>query len=117
MGKLNLILSPNPLFISNFLNSPRAGGKVNDYKIREASLTNDCQELSQDSGGGGSPRCAITVELQKAYDTVQWQFLFDVLRAMHFPELVIGWIKECVCTAHFSISMNGFLEGYFAGKW
>lgn len=68
-------------------------------------------------GGGGSPRCAITVELQKAYDTVQWQFLFDVLRAMHFPELVIGWIKECVCTAHFSISMNGFLEGYFAGKW
>lgn len=34
---------------------------------------------------------------------VQWQFLFDELRAMHFPDLMIAWVKECVCTAHFSI--------------
>lgn len=65
---------------------------------------------------GGNPRCAIKVDLQKAYDLVQWQFLFDALSAMQFPDLMIGWIKECVCTVHFSISMNGFLDGYFDGE-
>lgn len=35
---------------------------------------------------------------------------------MQFPGIMIRRIKECVTTAHYSISMNGFLEGYFEGK-
>lgn len=37
------------------------------------------------------------------------------MRAMLFPESMIGWVRECVSTAHFSISMNGYLEGHFNG--
>lgn len=44
----------------------------------------------------GRPKCAIKVDIQKAYDTIQWQFLFEVLEAMHFPSVMIKWIKECV---------------------
>lgn len=35
---------------------------------------------------------------------------------MNFSTVMINWIKQCVTTAHFSVSMNGFLEGCFDGK-
>lgn len=47
---------------------------------------------------------------------MDWLFLWDVCTAMHFPDKVIQWIKQCVFTVTFSISMNGFLEGHFQGK-
>ena len=32
-----------------------------------------------------SPRCTIKVDLHKAYDTVKWSFLFQILEVMGFP--------------------------------
>lgn len=62
-----------------------------------------------------SPRCAMKIDLMKAYDNVWWEFLFDVLRAMSFPTRMIHWIKVCVTSATFSICINGSLHGYFQG--
>ncbi|GLT54536.1 hypothetical protein SLA2020_277280 [Shorea laevis] len=31
-----------------------------------------------------------------------------------FPDIVIRWIKECITTPRFSISINGELNGFFA---
>ncbi|KAL0420582.1 UNVERIFIED_CONTAM: hypothetical protein Slati_3081100 [Sesamum latifolium] len=46
-------------------------------------------------------RCALKVDLRKAYDTVEWDFLIEVLRLFGFPDRFIGWIEECVTTATF----------------
>lgn len=64
----------------------------------------------------GSPRCALKIDIQKAYDSVAWEFLFDVMEGMEFPGLFISWVKQCVSTAMFSIVINGELIGYFPGK-
>lgn len=32
-----------------------------------------------------SPRCAIKLDLMKAYDSVDWAFLFDIITIMEFP--------------------------------
>ncbi|GJZ66902.1 hypothetical protein Tco_0630142 [Tanacetum coccineum] len=61
----------------------------------------------------GSPRCAFKVESQKAYDTVDWGFLKEVLIAFGFHDRMVGWIMECVTTTSFSLSINGVLHGYF----
>lgn len=61
------------------------------------------------------PRCALKIDIQKAYDSVSWEFLFGVLDAMDFPHNMPMWIKECVSSVHYSISLNGFLEGNFKG--
>ncbi|GJS44921.1 putative reverse transcriptase domain, reverse transcriptase zinc-binding domain protein [Tanacetum coccineum] len=64
----------------------------------------------------GTPRCAFKVDVQKAYDTVDWKFLHDVLIRYGFHPRMIGWIMECVTSTSFSISINGSLHGYFKGK-
>nr|GEW50943.1 hypothetical protein [Tanacetum cinerariifolium] len=64
----------------------------------------------------GVPRCAFKVDIQKAYDTVYWDFLRVTLIGFGFYERMIAWIMECVTTTSFSISINGSLHGYFEGK-
>ncbi|GJU49824.1 hypothetical protein Tco_1219379, partial [Tanacetum coccineum] len=64
----------------------------------------------------GVPRCAFKVDIQKAYDTVDWDFLKQVLLCFGFHVKMVDWIMECVSTTSFSISINGSLHGYFKGR-
>ncbi|KAL0440680.1 UNVERIFIED_CONTAM: hypothetical protein Sradi_0006900 [Sesamum radiatum] len=61
------------------------------------------------------PRCGLKVDLRKAYDIVEWDFLFATLRMFGFPAVFIRWIKECVTSANFSIYVNGGVHGFFTG--
>ncbi|KAL0287047.1 UNVERIFIED_CONTAM: Retrovirus-related Pol polyprotein from type-2 retrotransposable element R2DM [Sesamum radiatum] len=61
------------------------------------------------------PRCALKVDLRKAYDTVEWDFLFATLRLFGFPAVFIRWIEECVTSAHYLVVVNGGVHGFFAG--
>ncbi|GKA80136.1 hypothetical protein Tco_0786732 [Tanacetum coccineum] len=51
-----------------------------------------------------------------AYDTVDWDFLKEVLVGFGFHSRMVMWIMECVSTTSFSICINGSLHGYFKGK-
>ncbi|KAL4018288.1 hypothetical protein IC575_021879 [Cucumis melo] len=76
-----------------------------------------CQELV---GGyhlnSGKPRCTLKVDLQKAYDSVNWDFLFGLLIAIGTPLKFVSWIRACVTSPMFSIMINGSLEGFFHGR-
>lgn len=81
----------------------------------------DCIHLSQEllrkyNRKRVSPRCCIKIDLRKAYDTVSWDFLRQVLQGLGFPNQFVGWIMECVTTAAYSISLNGCLHDFFKGK-
>lgn len=62
-----------------------------------------------------SPRCIMIMDLQKAYDTVHWEFLREAMTVMKFPPIFVQWIMECVSTNSFSISVNGQMHGFFHG--
>ncbi|XP_073029391.1 uncharacterized protein [Primulina eburnea] len=64
----------------------------------------------------GSPRCILQVDIHKAYDTVDWDFLHEVLNSLNFPPRFIQWIIECVATTSYSIAINGHYHGKFDGK-
>ncbi|XP_062080078.1 uncharacterized protein LOC133784822 [Humulus lupulus] len=63
-----------------------------------------------------SPRCAIKIDLSKAYDMVDWQFLEDLLKVLCFPMKFIGWIMVCLRNTSYSLLMNGRVQGKFKGK-
>ncbi|KAL0288759.1 UNVERIFIED_CONTAM: hypothetical protein Sradi_7089800 [Sesamum radiatum] len=75
------------------------------------------QELFAGYNRQGLPmRCALKVDLRKAYDTVEWDFLSAVLQMFGFPGTFIGWVEECVTTPMFSVCINGNPHGFFKGS-
>ncbi|KAK4382096.1 putative mitochondrial protein [Sesamum angolense] len=58
----------------------------------------------------------LKVDIQKAYDSVEWDFLLEVLRLFNFPQQFITLIEQCVSTASFSISLNSSIHGFFKGS-
>ncbi|GKB17042.1 RNA-directed DNA polymerase, eukaryota, reverse transcriptase zinc-binding domain protein [Tanacetum coccineum] len=64
----------------------------------------------------GPKRYSFKIDIRKAYDTVNWGFIEDILRQFGFPNLMIGWIMTCISTLKFTICVNGERFGYFKGE-
>lgn len=64
----------------------------------------------------GKPSCAIKIDIMKAFDSVNWRFVLNVLRAMGFPSKFISWVQACITSPFFSVKINGISEGYFPAK-
>ncbi|RVW85171.1 Transposon TX1 uncharacterized 149 kDa protein [Vitis vinifera] len=47
------------------------------------------------------------LDLEKAYDHINWDFLMTVMQKMGFGEKWTGWIRWCISTASFSVLING----------
>ncbi|XP_062104285.1 uncharacterized protein LOC133815461 [Humulus lupulus] len=75
-----------------------------------------CQDLIKNYGRvSTSSRCAIKIDLSKAYDTVDWLFLEGLLKALKFPMKFIGWVMSCVRNTTYFLVMNGRIQGKFRG--
>ncbi|XP_075473927.1 uncharacterized protein LOC142504980 [Primulina tabacum] len=55
----------------------------------------------------------LKFDMAKAYDRVQWPFLFEVLRHFGFSEWVVEMVSACISHCHFSVNINGSLSGFF----
>jgi len=47
------------------------------------------------------------VDFEKAYDSIDWGYLDEVMCKMGFPNLLWKWIKECIGTATALVLVNG----------
>jgi hypothetical protein len=48
--------------------------------------------------------CQKKVDFEKAYDSVDWKYLDEVMGKMSFPTLWRKWMRECVTTTSASVS-------------
>ncbi|XP_058776647.1 uncharacterized protein LOC131650967 [Vicia villosa] len=59
---------------------------------------------------------AIKVDISKAFDTLNWDFLLKVLKRFGFEEKFCNWISAILHSAVISVSVNGMQAGFFNCK-
>ncbi|XP_062088587.1 uncharacterized protein LOC133795153 [Humulus lupulus] len=63
-----------------------------------------------------SPRCVMKINLSKAYDSIDWHYLEEILASFCFPNQFINWNMLCLKDSSYSILMNGRVQGCFTGR-
>ncbi|XP_062113082.1 uncharacterized protein LOC133824231 [Humulus lupulus] len=63
-----------------------------------------------------SPRCVLKIDLSKAYDMLDWNFLEAILTEYCFPDKFIKWVMACLKDPTYLILMNGKVQGEFRGR-
>jgi exonuclease III len=64
----------------------------------------------------GIPGVMCKLDVEKAYDHVNWSFLLYLLRRCGFSLKWRRWIAFCISTVRFSVLINGGPEGFFGSS-
>lgn len=50
-----------------------------------------------------APICMLKIDMQKAYDSVEWVYIEQVMEPLGFPDKFVKWIMVCISTVACSV--------------
>jgi hypothetical protein len=74
-----------------------------------ALISFECIHALQKGSNKAGKFCAYKLDLMKAYDRVDWNYLENAMRKIGFANKWVEWIMTCVRTVKFSVRLNGKL--------
>ena len=100
--------------VMNGLINPTQIAFVEGRQILDASLiANEVIDSMQKRKERG---ILCKLDIEKAYDQINWSFILKVLKKMGFGDKWVGWIEWCISTATFSVLVNGSPTGFFGSS-
>lgn len=66
--------------------------------------------------GGGSLNLVLNLDMHKAYDHMEWDFLLEVLLRFVFAPAWINLGRACISDCHYLIIFQGQVRGFFASS-
>jgi hypothetical protein len=96
-------------FISPFQSAFVPSRNIQDNSILIHELFNS---INSKRGRGGL--MAIKIDMEKAFDRIEWSFIFAILSKLGFAPMWISWIRICITTHHFPFLSMVVLLVFFA---
>ena len=86
--------------------SPNQGAYVKGRSIMHNTLI--CQDMMRFYRPSETqPCCMFKLDVKKAYDTVDWDFMTQFMEAIGFPGHFIRLIRTCITSPQYSLLING----------
>jgi hypothetical protein len=100
-------------FLTNII-SPYQTAFVPNRHIQDNSILTHkmLHTLKAKRGKGGL--IAVNIDMENAFDKIEWNFLLAIRRKLGFHPQWINWIRLCISTSSFSILLNGSSYGFFS---
>ncbi|KAM1803504.1 hypothetical protein ACFX12_029481 [Malus domestica] len=89
-----------------------AGKQIQDNILVVHEILHSLNHQSKENQKG----MAIKLDMAKAYDRVEWDFLLSMMTKSGFAPMFCNRVKECISTVSFSILINGSPTGYIQPK-
>ena len=105
------ILANRLQMVINDLISLNQSAFLKGRQISDCSLL--AHELIRDFNNPMGSRACMKIDLRKAFDSVNREFIYYILHCMGFPYTWIEWIQECISTPTFSVMVDGSPAGFF----
>ncbi|WMV57474.1 hypothetical protein MTR67_050859 [Solanum verrucosum] len=87
---------------------------IKGRQIMDAILVaNECVDMRYRSK---VPGILCKLDIEKAYDHLNWEHMWTTLRMMGFGNTWIKWMRFCMTTVKFSVLINGSPTGFFPSE-
>ncbi|KAL6586072.1 hypothetical protein OROMI_002716 [Orobanche minor] len=95
--------------LPSFINSAQSGfikgRNITDNILTAHEVTHDISQSMTNT--------IIKLDMEKAYDRINWNFIFQVMTRFGFSVVWVNFIKSCSSNCWFSILVNGQSAGFF----
>jgi hypothetical protein len=95
-------------FISPYQSAFVPSRSIQDNSILAHELLHT---IKSKRGRGGL--MAVKIDMEKAFDRMEWSFLLAILHKLGFSDIWINWIRVCITSTSFSVLINGSPFGLF----